>query len=262
MWNRQDNEPTVYEGGVTEYVGAGRAGRMEPDATVLDQRRSWTEQITEQSQAVRGPADNPYRGAFTPEAERLLPALLQAGVGGPITVDELLEAVLLIRRTQRMPQPAPAPQMPVYPVQPSMWNPPARMEPVPMGGSPTAVDTAPIPGMGRTACLRLAEGANELLPRVIPVELPYGGTLTIGRFDVSVGHKQSGFEFDKKTKAVSRRHAMIERQRDGGYVLSDRGSRAGTFVNGQRLQPNVPCRLQRGDRVSFGNGGADYLWEE
>lgn len=110
------------------------------------------------------------------------------------------------------------------------------------------------------ACLRLV--GNPELPREIPVDVQPGGVFTIGRFDVSVGHKQSTFEFDKKTKAVSRRHAAIERQADGSYVLLDLSSSAGTFVDGQRLTPNVPQTLQRGCRVAFGTAGADYVWEE
>lgn len=100
------------------------------------------------------------------------------------------------------------------------------------------------------------------LPHQIPVLLELGQIFTIGRFDVSVGHPQSSFEFDKRTKAVSRRHAAIERQQDGSYVIVDLSSSAGTFVDGQRLTPNVPALLARGKRISFGTGGADYVWEE
>ena len=89
-----------------------------------------------------------------------------------------------------------------------------------------------------------------------------GQAFTIGRFDVSVGHQQSDYEFDKQTKAVSRHHAAIEREQDGCYTLVDLDSKAGTFLNGERLTPNVPVPLTRGSRVSFGTGGADYIWEE
>ena len=89
-----------------------------------------------------------------------------------------------------------------------------------------------------------------------------GQNFTIGRFDVTVGHRQSDFEFDKRTKAVSRHHAAIERDISGRYSVVDLASSAGTFVNGERLSPNVPRILERGVRVSFGTGGADYIWEE
>ena len=110
------------------------------------------------------------------------------------------------------------------------------------------------------ACLRLVGNPN--LPSQIPVNLSPGEMFTIGRFDVSVGYRQSTFEFDKSTKAVSRHHAVIERQSNGGYTVTDLSSSAGTFVDGARLTPNVPRPIQRGSRISFGTGGADYIWEE
>jgi len=102
---------------------------------------------------------------------------------------------------------------------------------------------------------------NSDHPRVIEININDGGIFTIGRFDVSVGSKQSDFEFDKRTKAVSRRHAAIERNA-GGYHIVDLGSAAGTFINGQKLPPNSPFKLERDFRVSFGHSGADYIWEE
>ena len=112
----------------------------------------------------------------------------------------------------------------------------------------------------REGYLRLV--GDPALPREIPVGLQPGQAFTIGRFDVSVGHQQSDYEFDKQTKAVSRHHAAIEREQDGCYTLVDLDSKAGTFLNGERLTPNVPVPLTRGSRVSFGTGGADYIWEE
>ena len=61
---------------------------------------------------------------------------------------------------------------------------------------------------------------------------------------------------------MSRRHAAIEREPEGGYVLVDLASSAGTFVDGERLIPNVPRPLASGNRISFGTGGADYIWNE
>ena len=101
---------------------------------------------------------------------------------------------------------------------------------------------------------------NDEHPRVIEVAVDASGIFTIGRFDVSIGTKQSSFEFHEKTKAVSRRHAVIERKMDG-YFIVDFGSSAGTFLNGQRMPPNAPFKLERGCRVSFGYSGADYVWE-
>ncbi len=98
-------------------------------------------------------------------------------------------------------------------------------------------------------------------PNVIVVDIAEGGFFTIGRFDVSVGKQQSSFEFDKKTKAISRRHAVIKRDEEG-YKILDLSSSAGTIVNGEKLIPNMPRKLESGSRVSFGHLGADYVWNE
>ena len=95
------------------------------------------------------------------------------------------------------------------------------------------------------------------LPKTIPL-IFQGRPFILGRFDVSVGIKQYDFEFDKSTKAVSRRHAAIEHG-PCGYSITDLGSKAGTFVNGEKI--SEPCLLKNGDRVSFGNSGADYIFE-
>lgn len=137
------------------------------------------------------------------------------------------------------PQPAP----PVYPV-PS----PAAMT----GGDETQWDDD-------GTHLKLIGLAG--LPMMIPVNIGIGEVFTIGRHDVTVGLQQSSFEFREDTKAVSRHHAAIERDAEG-YTITDIQSKAGTFLDGEPLQPNMPYRLRRNMRISFGNGGADYLWEE
>ena len=98
------------------------------------------------------------------------------------------------------------------------------------------------------------------LPSAIQIMISEGEIFTIGRFDATIGKKQSNFEFDKRTKAVSRRHAVIERDKNG-YKIIDLSSSAGTFVNNKKLPPNTPHGLETGCRVSFGNSGADYVWE-
>ena len=97
-------------------------------------------------------------------------------------------------------------------------------------------------------------------PAIIEVPMQPGEVFVIGRFDVSVGVKQASFEFEGRTKAVSRRHAAIERSA-AGYSIVDLDSSAGTFLNGQKLPPNAAFPLEYGCRVSFGNAGADYIWE-
>jgi DNA-binding CsgD family transcriptional regulator len=111
----------------------------------------------------------------------------------------------------------------------------------------------------KTSEARLRYTGVSGLPEIIPIRFS-DAQFIIGRFDISIGRKVCDFEFEKTTKAVSRRHASIERTA-AGYKLVDLNSSAGTFVNGNRITPGAACLLQPGDRVSFGNAGADYVLE-
>jgi pSer/pThr/pTyr-binding forkhead associated (FHA) protein len=73
-----------------------------------------------------------------------------------------------------------------------------------------------------------------------PIQLPSDRTLAVGRAatsDVPI--------FDT---TVSRRHAKVGLTRRG-VVVTDLGSRNGTYVNGKRVSTAV---VMRGDVVSFG----------
>ena len=129
-------------------------------------------------------------------------------------------------------------------------------------------NTLPAEFDGITQCIQhdvsgtwLRYVGSASLPAGIDVAIAEGEIFTVGRYDVAIGKQQSSFEFDKTTKAVSRRHAAIERRPDG-YSIVDLLSSAGTFINGNKLPPNTPFTLQPGCRVSFGNCGADYIWEQ
>lgn len=50
---------------------------------------------------------------------------------------------------------------------------------------------------------------------------------------------------------ISRHHAVLQCNEDGGFYLSDLISTNGSFVNGCRVI--VPVRLRHGDRIKFGN---------
>jgi pSer/pThr/pTyr-binding forkhead associated (FHA) protein len=50
---------------------------------------------------------------------------------------------------------------------------------------------------------------------------------------------------------TSTRHATI-RCANGGISIQDMKSTNGTYVNGRRLEPNVPTPLNDGDKVRFG----------
>jgi len=125
------------------------------------------------------------------------------------------------------------------------------------------------------ARFRLSGDSN--LPNLIPL-IFMEQTFTIGRFDSNIGHKRCDFEFERTTKTVSRRHAAIEQLAPGtekksggeasfpeakineGFVIIDLGSRAGTFLNGEKIPSGRRCLLKHGDQVSFGIAGADYVF--
>jgi pSer/pThr/pTyr-binding forkhead associated (FHA) protein len=75
------------------------------------------------------------------------------------------------------------------------------------------------------------------------VRLPAGnGAATVGR--------QPSNDLVLSDAAVSSNHARLNV--DGGVLtVVDLNSTNGTFVNGQRLTPQVPAPLRTGDRVKF-----------
>lgn len=53
-------------------------------------------------------------------------------------------------------------------------------------------------------------------------------------------------------KGLSRRHAALVRYQGMVHIL-DLSSVNGTFLNGQRLAPDVPHVVRTGDKIRFGN---------
>jgi pSer/pThr/pTyr-binding forkhead associated (FHA) protein len=53
-------------------------------------------------------------------------------------------------------------------------------------------------------------------------------------------------------KGLSRRHAALVRYQGMVHIL-DLSSVNGTFLNGQRLAPEVPQLIRTGDKIRFGN---------
>jgi sigma-B regulation protein RsbU (phosphoserine phosphatase) len=88
------------------------------------------------------------------------------------------------------------------------------------------------------ARLRVIDALQE---RVVVLDRP---RFSIGR------HMAADLNFS--SVHVSREHAEIV-QRDAGFVLRDRASRYGTFVNGERITERV---LQHGDRIRLGRAEA------
>lgn len=65
----------------------------------------------------------------------------------------------------------------------------------------------------------------------------------IGRDEPGTGRLADDYE-------ISRQHARISREPEGGFMIEDLASTNGTFVNGARIA--APQRLAEGDRVEVG----------
>jgi predicted component of type VI protein secretion system len=88
-----------------------------------------------------------------------------------------------------------------------------------------------------------AVGTSSLAPAWTHTLLNPGDTVTIGR--------DPGVTLVLDHGTISRRHAEITC--DGGrYLLRDLGSKNGTFVNGERLEPHRVRALQPRDQVRIG----------
>lgn len=72
---------------------------------------------------------------------------------------------------------------------------------------------------------------------------------------ISIG-KSSVNDFQIKKNHISRHHARLFSEK-GEWFLFDLDSTNGTFLNGERLQPNVPYRIGLYDKISF-SGTDDY----
>ena len=81
--------------------------------------------------------------------------------------------------------------------------------------------------------------APGMAARKFPLEKP---VTTIGRSSMN--------DLPISDKMLSRQHARIVKDDDGGLVVEDLGSRNGTFLNGDRLA--IPQPLKAGDRITLG----------
>lgn len=83
---------------------------------------------------------------------------------------------------------------------------------------------------------------------VVPVEK---SVTLIGR------SSECDIRFREDASDVSRRHCRIEVQ--GGHVrLTDLGSTCGTYLRGEKLTPNTPVRLHKGDTFALGKGNHSF----
>src|SRR5580765_7191504 len=80
------------------------------------------------------------------------------------------------------------------------------------------------------------------------LESPDGGRSPV-QGSCSIGRSASN-QLALPSEKVSRRHALIQVQREREFWLVDFGSRNGTYLNGRRIVQ--PSRLQPKDRIKIG----------
>jgi hypothetical protein len=123
---------------------------------------------------------------------------------------------------------------------------------------PKTIFTMLISGEGKGKGLKVAEregirGAlpREALPLVKTVRNVYERKITVGR--------AKNNDIVIRSPKISKVHAVIERQKEGDYFLSDLGSTNGTRVNGERLNRKQTVKLASGDEIKFCRHEFEFL---
>jgi hypothetical protein len=99
------------------------------------------------------------------------------------------------------------------------------------------------------ASLRYVEGAKqdlELQPRLDLMD----------KKEFKIGRNIDWSDLHLNDRAISRYHAVIMTN-DQEISIQDKGSMGGTYLNGERLEANVPTLLKHSDHISF-SGGITY----
>uniref|UniRef100_A0A7V3KMZ3 FHA domain-containing protein n=1 Tax=candidate division WOR-3 bacterium TaxID=2052148 RepID=A0A7V3KMZ3_UNCW3 len=114
-----------------------------------------------------------------------------------------------------------------------------------------------------TICGAPIQKAEVLLSPYVFVDKETGDLISIPLTEdkvtrVVIGRKSNEFTPDvdlssfRNSATVSRRHARLTINRETGEVIiEDLGSTNGTYINGERLEPQKPYKIQPGDVVSF-----------
>lgn len=196
--------------------------------------------------ATPTPAEVAPAGTFAPEAPD--------GVSPDLTASEVAAA----GTTPAMPEAPPATgEVQPAPSADAVLIPPEAPTGQDAAAPEVATETAPPTPVATS-------GAN---PRLVPHrygatadrELPLlGDRLVVGRFDPETGPVDIDLSEAPEAGQISRHHAEVYREADGGWYVKDLGSTNGVFVKsggsstfGPRL--TAPRALASGDEVAFGN---------
>lgn len=126
---------------------------------------------------------------------------------------------------------------------------------VPAVSTPAIPVIAPTPVATTAGPVAVAAAAPVLIVAETGTALPLtqGTEVLVGREDPysNVYPDVDLTPYGAEEKGVSRRHFKLTLA-EGQYVILDLGSTNYTWVNQQRLQPNVPVRLNNGDEIRAG----------
>lgn len=107
--------------------------------------------------------------------------------------------------------------------------------------------------MGQIGILRQVSTGGVAAALLPEVQLPNGQELLIGREPSCQVHLDPNLY-----TVVSRRHVVL-RPHPQGWQVTDLGSANGTFINGKLIRGSY--LLQRGDRLTLGDKGPEFLFE-
>ena len=79
-----------------------------------------------------------------------------------------------------------------------------------------------------------------------------GEQISLAELPCVVGKMQEYVEQVLVDGSVSRMHARFSLDREGNMTVRDLNSTNGTWLNGERLQPNESRKLRQGDHLRFG----------
>jgi len=105
----------------------------------------------------------------------------------------------------------------------------------------------------------IATGGPDAAAMSFPADCPdrsfrlAGSQMRIGRRSVSRGlTPEIDLGGQPADPGISRLHAVLTAQPDGGWAVLDAGSENGTIVNNSEIPAGVPVQLRDGDRINLG----------
>ena len=93
-----------------------------------------------------------------------------------------------------------------------------------------------------------------------PVSLKVPGSLLIGEGAI-IGRNPRNATFLIDDETLSREHARLRCEPEGGLLIEDLGSTNGTRLNGRQLESSAPVRLANADVIELGGVKLRVAWE-